>query len=581
MKGWCVGMILLCFSGSIGFGQDHAAQRKADSLSQQIDSLQWPAKKKVDSLQQLSNHAATIGTSAQHKVQDAVDSLNPNKKLANYQTRIDSAQNALKSRLTAVQSRLKSKSDSLRSQNLPTDKVDAQMAKLQSHIDSLKFPSPSVNLQQAEERLHKLNSAAVSKVEKWEQGVGIYVKKIPGDLPAKLAPVSSLTNSVAQQLPSGALPTIGSGFAPPTSLPGVGTPSLPGSSLPSMSGQSGINSPANPMNVPGLPSTAGFATSSGVPATGLPTSNLDALNDVSKSTNELSQLSAETNQYSEQMNQFNPGEIDSAVVKKWMEQNAEKLKETASNLPATQKLREQQQAIENYKQMTAHYRDPEAMRKELERNAKELAFDKVEAAQTSVNEAVADLNKVKMKYEDVKTIGTGQKPKRINPMRGKPLVERLLPGVNFQLQSGNNFLMDINPYVGYHLSGRWTAGLGWNERISFNFTKGKYFINEDHVYGVRSFFQYRLRAQLSLRGEVEVMNTPIRQPNLPLDNGNRKWVWSYLVGIKQEFRISKKINGSAQVLYNVYDPKRESPYADRLLIRFGLEFPQVKRKAGG
>ncbi len=74
-----------------------------------------------------------------------------------------------------------------------------------------------------------------------------------------------------------------------------------------------------------------------------------------------------------------------------------------------------------------------------------------------------------------------------------------------------------------------------------------------------------------------MMNTPIRQPNLLLDNNNRKWVPSYVMGIKQDFRISKKVNANAQVLYNLYDPKRESPYADRLLIRIGFEYPMWKK----
>ncbi|MBI3221283.1 MAG: hypothetical protein HYZ44_17365 [Bacteroidetes bacterium] len=583
MNRWWVCVIFSCIFWSFSFGQDTSAQRKADSLRQQIDSLQLPGKKKIDSLKQLRKSVSSVGASAQQKVNHALDSLHPNQKLTNYQTRIDSTQRALTGRLTNVQNRLKAKSDSLKSLKLPTEKVDAQITQLQTNIDSLKLPIPSVNVKQAEERLQKLNNSVTSRVAKLEQGVGIQTKKLPTELQSKVGNVSSITNSVTQQLPANPLSgvSVPAGGLPGslnTNAPGITTPSIPGASLPTGGGLPsangvgalpGINAPSS-SSMPSIPSANGLNTGS-MPSTNLPTANLNEVTDISKQAGDLAKLPGEASQYGEQLNQLKDGEVDSAMVKKWMEENASRLKETKM-------LREQQQAIEKYKQMSERYRDPVAMKKELQKNAKELAFDKVAASQATVNEAVANMNKMKKAAGDVKTIDTQVKQKRVNPMHGKPFKERLLPGVSLQMQNGTNFLLDVNPYIGYHLSGRWTAGLGWNERIACNFSKGRYFISEERVYGVRSFLQFRLLGQLTLRGEIETMNSPVRQLNLPLDNGNRKWVWSYVAGIKQEFRISKHINGNAQVLYNLYDPKRESPYADRLIVRLGFEFPVSKKK---
>jgi hypothetical protein len=583
MKWLCLCVAVSCLFGSQSFGQDNTAQRKADSLRHQIDALQLPGKEKIDSLKQVGKSFSTLGASTQQKVNHKLDSLNPNQKLTNYQTRIDSTQRALSGRLTNVQNRLKAKSDSLRTLNLPTEKVDTQIAQLQTNIDSLKLPIPSVNAKQAEERLQKLNTSVVGRVEKLEQGVGIHVKKLPTELQSKIGNVSSITNSVTQQLPVNPLPGVNlpSGNGLPgnlnTNLPGVTAPSLPGASLPTGGGLPaangatsfpGINTPSNP-SISGIPSANGLNTGS-VPSANLPTANLSEVTDISQQAGELAKLPGEANQYSDQIQQLKDGELDSAVVKKWMEENASRMKETKM-------LKEQQQAIDKYKQMSARYRDPVAMKKELQKNAKELAFDKVAASQTTVNEAVTNLNQLKKTSADLKTIDTRMKEKRTNPMRGKPFRERLLPAVSLQMQNGTNFLLDVNPSIGYHLTGRWAAGFGWNERIACNFSRGRYFISEERVYGVRSYLQFRLLGQLTLRGEVETMNTPVRQLNLPLDNRNRKWVWSYVAGIKQEFRISKHINGNAQVLYNLYDPRRESPYADRLLIRVGFEFPFHKK----
>ncbi len=353
-----------------------------------------------------------------------------------------------------------------------------------------------MNVKQAEERLQKLSTSFSSRVEKLEQGVGIQAKKLPTELQSKLGNVSSIANSVTQQLPANPL----SGVALPSgnglpgnlnsNLPGVTTPSLQGASLPTGGGLPSVNgvtsipsisTPANSLNTSGVPYVNGLNTSSALPSANLPTTNLNEATDLSKQTGELGKLSDEANQYSDQLKQLKDGELDTAFVKKWTKENAARLKETKM-------LREQQQAIDKYKQMSARYRDPVAMKKELEKNAKELAFDKLAASQATVNEAESNMNKAKKLNGDAKIIDTNKKQKRINPMQGKPLLDRLLPGVSLQIQSGTNFLLDVNPYVGYHLNGRWTIGLGWNERMAFNFSKSRYFIEEEHIYGVRSFF---------------------------------------------------------------------------------------------
>ncbi len=87
---WCVAVIVFCFSWSVGFGQDTTEQRKADSLRQQIDSLQLPGKKNLDSPQRVSKNVSAAGTAVQQKVNHVLDSVNPNQKLTNYQNRIDS-----------------------------------------------------------------------------------------------------------------------------------------------------------------------------------------------------------------------------------------------------------------------------------------------------------------------------------------------------------------------------------------------------------------------------------------------------------------------------------------------------------
>ena len=99
--------------------------------------------------------------------------------------------------------------------------------------------------------------------------------------------------------------------------------------------------------------------------------------------------------------------------------------------------------------------------------AKEKAIDHFAGKQEQLKAAMDKMAKYKQKYSSVSSIK--DLPKRPpNAMKGKPLVERLVPGLFFQFQQKNYNLFDFNPYLGYKLSGRFTSGLGWNQRYAYD-----------------------------------------------------------------------------------------------------------------
>lgn len=73
-------------------------------------------------------------------------------------------------------------------------------------------------------------------------------------------------------------------------------------------------------------------------------------------------------------------------------------------------------------------------------------------------------------------------------------------------------------------------------------------------------------------------NTWVPQTVTFIDGNRRVWVWSVFVGIKKEYTLSKKIRGNFQTLYNVYDDHANSPYADKLVVRLGFEWPRKNKK---
>jgi hypothetical protein len=56
----------------------------------------------------------------------------------------------------------------------------------------------------------------------------------------------------------------------------------------------------------------------------------------------------------------------------------------------------------------------------------------------------------------------------------------------------------------------------------------------------------------------------------------REWVWNLLGGIKKDYRISKRLRGNLQLMYNFIDPKDKSPYP-RQNVRIGFEFGWGKK----
>lgn len=611
-------LFLFLISISIeGHSQSIFSKKKINSVVGKIDTLKLPYHS-IDSAKTKTDKGLNSINKFAEQATHLADTLNPSTKLEVYTKRIDSTEQAIQKRLGAVQSKLSSKLDSLKVLKLPTEKVENEMRGLQASLDSLKNSKPMKDIQKAEARLNELQKKFEEKVTSVEQKMSAivveaqqkvnskisglqtsYTEKVAGlegaqtKINSKLSELSSeqipgASNVDKLKLPNLQLPQVGSQIPalssastptiPSAQIPGLGnaqipalaTAQIPGASLPTLPGSQNVGTlpslnSATP-NSASLPSVKS-------PNLSLPNSvpGMESINNIQSKLGEGKQLQGDVSKYSDEVKNLKNGDLKDT-------KKIQTLAETQVETKELKKMREQAAAIEKYKEQSAKYRDPEAMKKELERQSKDIAFDKLADQKKEVDKAIADLNSQKAKFGNIKSINDLPK-RRYNPMRDRTLRERMLPGVSVEIQTKTNFLLDVNPYLGYRLTERWIIGLGWNERVASNFNKGNYFIDEYRVYGSRFFAQFRVGSKLTLRAELEQMNTFVK-PSLsqPMDQPRRDWVWSYFVGIKQDFRISKKVNGNAQLLYNVYDPRRESPYSDRISLRFGFEFPYKKTK---
>ena len=264
------------------------------------------------------------------------------------------------------------------------------------------------------------------------------------------------------------------------------------------------------------------------------------------------------------------------------EASLDKLASTAEQhtveLAGLKDIQKDADVLGEYKEELALVQDPNGLKEEGVEQLQQAAMDHFAGKEQILQQAMDKMSKYKEKYSSLTSLANV--PKRPpNEMRGKPLIERLVPAFMVQIQKeGDDLLVDFNPYIGYRFTGKFTAGPGWNQRIGYN-TKVNDFTAKPRIYGPRLFAEYNLWKGFSPRVEVEVMNALVAPENQPsrMDLGTRQWVWGAFIGLKKEYRFIKNVKGTALVMTRLFDPDHKSPYADILNVRIGFEFPMKKK----
>ena len=297
---------------------------------------------------------------------------------------------------------------------------------------------------------------------------------------------------------------------------------------------------------------------------------IDGLKNVSESLGDVSKITDQIGGYQKDLQSIANGDLSE------VKQLPKTLEEKAIEYSGLDKIQEQTKGLTPLMDAA---KDPEAMKAEAAKKVQEIAIDHFAGKEKELKESMEKLSKLKKKYSSLNSLSEIPK-RRPNEMRGKPLIERLLPGIAIQLQKkGGDLLSDLNPYVGYRFTGRLTGGLGWNQRVAYNFNTG-IFNKQEKVYGPRIFTEFKLNQVFTPRIEFEVMNTYVPFAPKPgtIDTQRREWVLGASIGIKREYRFLKNIKGTAMLMLRLYNPDYKSPYKDVVNMRFGFEFPMKKKK---
>ena len=289
---------------------------------------------------------------------------------------------------------------------------------------------------------------------------------------------------------------------------------------------------------------------------------------VSEKMDAASRVVDEAQDYGEDLKKITEGNIDE--VKQIPDAIEEKVKNEI------EQVKGETAEFDKYQDIVTKGKDPEAIKDMAKQEIVRYARNHFAGKQEVLQAAMDKLSKFKSKLPEARTLK--EIPNRwTNQMKGKPFLERLVPGVSLQVQHGSTVLIDFNPNVGFRWTGRLSLGAGWNERVGFS--KWNKTVPLEHIYGPRAYAAMVLGKGFSFKAELEKMNAFI--PNFPASaDGSREWIWSAFAGLKKEYRFMNRVKGNIQLLYNVYDDHDNSPYADKLNVRMGFELSLKKKSKG-
>lgn len=443
------------------------------------------------------------------------------------------------SKIDSIRIAFNQEADSLETQyKQEISKIDRRANKLNNRIDSLSnLQLPSTKYTKS---LDSLGRVRQKLEEKFTSRLSELKTKTTGklnslDLPPEYQkPVQALTSKIDR-------------FNLDT--PGVDIPELrvPGFSVPKIgdltSKTTDIGDIGNAGNIPGIKT---------------PTGN-------------VSDITGQAKEYEEDIKNITSGNL------KDIQKLPETIEQQAAKIDGMEELQKQSGIIDADKAKLAELNDPKKAKEKAVALAKKTAVNHFAGKEEQLKAAMDKIAKYKQKYSSVSSIK--DLPKRPpNPMKGKPFVERLVPGLFLQYQRKDLYLVDFNPYVGYKISGRFVSGLGWNHRYAYD-KKTKQFNSRSVIFGPRAYVDCKLGKGFIAHVEGESMNafvpsTLIGNP----DTGAREWVWSFMTGIKKEYRIYKNLKGTALIQYNLFNRHYKAPYVDRLNSRIGFEYVLKKAK---
>jgi hypothetical protein len=433
-------------------------------------------------------------------------------------------------RVDSIRNNFNAKADSIRSvYDRSIGVIEAQQNKLQHKIDSLSsLKRPSNRYAQ---KLDSLNQKKTQVISDLNSGIGKLKEKTTGKL-GKIEVTAGMQGPVSEF--TGKINNFNVSDQSLVKLPAL---EMPGYSLPKIDGIDGLNGLGN---LPKIEAPLGNA------------------GDISKQINGLGS----------DVKNITQGNLNE------VKQIPQSIEQQASKIDGIKELQKESAVMDGYKEQLSQLQNPEGPQQQGQAMIQKEAINHFAGKEKELQAAMRKIAKYKSKYASVSSLKDLPRHPP-NAMKGKPFIERLVPGVYLQYQIKNARLFDMNPYAGYRISGRFTSGLGWNQRFAYE-KHIRQWINALRVFGPRAYVDAGVGRGFILHLNVEAMNTFV--PFHSKDGGQREWVWSTMVGMKKQYKIYKNLNGTVLMQYNLINKYFKTPYVDRLNSRIGFEYVLKKRQ---
>lgn len=370
------------------------------------------------------------------------------------------------------------------------------------------------------------------------------------------------------------------GFAPPLSSPNrIDMP---------RKDASGISTTTGGLNIPNIekPNELKNSNSEVAKIEQLPASKINELT----ATTGLGQVKGEMQKVSSATDKIEAYNTDLKNISSGNTDKVETITKDAENAAMNQgqlkDLSNEVKTAEGAKNVLRQYQDAAAKmneeggKKAIKDIASKRLPDLFAGREEKLQAGVAQLEKLKRKYGSIPD--SRYLPRHApSDMKGKPFIERLVPGINFQFfQLSGLTITDFSPFMMYRFTSRWRAGAGGTYRLQFN--KKIEPVHTHDSYGYRIMTDYKVISGFHAHVEVEWMNMTPYDPatnNLINDSEKKQWIPALYLGILKQYKAGKHVNGNFQVIYN-FLYHRNGLYPNKFNIRFGFEFP-LKRKSKG
>jgi hypothetical protein len=200
-------------------------------------------------------------------------------------------------------------------------------------------------------------------------------------------------------------------------------------------------------------------------------------------------------------------------------------------------------------------------------NAQQYVQQQMQGAQTQMQELK---NKLQQYKQGSYGNGEGAMPDfKVNNQKTKSFLQRIEWGSNMQTSKGNLYFpvtSDIGLSAGYKINDKSIIGIGASYKIGLGQSWQNINITHQGA-GLRTFVDIKLKGNFWISGGGE-LNYRNEFRRIEVLKEMSAWQQSALLGISKRYKVGKKFNGNAQLLYD-FLWKQQQPRTQALVFRVG------------